>query len=77
MDITAISFYETLKTKFSEAEAKTIVEGIRSEIESQLEKKDVATKKDILELKVELIRWLFGFWVTLVLLILANWFLRN
>ena len=55
--------YETLKSKFSETEA-------------QIEKKDVATKKDILELKVELIRWLFGFWVTLVLLLLANWFLK-
>ena len=42
-----------------------------------MDKKYVATKKDILELKVELIRWLFGFWVTLVLLLLANWFLKS
>ena len=77
MDITSISVYETLKTKFSDAEAKAIVTGIKEEIEPQIEKKDVATKKDILELKVELVRWLFGFWITLVMLLLTNWFLKK
>lgn len=29
------------------------------------------------EQKLELIRWQFGFWVSLVLLILANWFFKK
>lgn len=43
-----------------------------------------ATKDDIHKLEVRLeqtkvdnIKWMFGFWVTLVLLILANWFLKK
>lgn len=44
---------------------------------------EVATKQDISdvkqmisETKVDLLKWLFRFWVSLVLLILANWFLK-
>ena len=26
--------------------------------------------------KIDLIKWMFGFWISLVLLLLANWFLK-
>lgn len=32
--------------------------------------------KEISQTKVDMIKWMFGFWVTLVMLILANWFLK-
>ncbi len=35
------------------------------------------TKEDLHTAKLDLIKWKFGFWVTLVLLILANWFLKS
>ena len=49
------------------------------------DKKDVfMTKDDKVDLiekmnrdKLDMIMWMVGFWVTLVLLILANWFLKN
>lgn len=27
--------------------------------------------------KIDLIKWMFGFWITIVLLLLANWFLKT
>lgn len=33
--------------------------------------------REISQSKVDMIKWMFGFWVTLVLLILANWFLKH
>lgn len=45
------------------------------------EAKQLATKEDLIRevsnSKIDLIKWMFGFWVTLVLLILANWFLKH
>ena len=26
--------------------------------------------------KIDLIKWMFGFWLTIILLLLANWFLK-
>ena len=41
------------------------------------------TKQDKIDLiekmnkdKIDLIKWMFGFWVTIILLLLANWFLK-
>jgi hypothetical protein len=39
--------------------------------------KTFSTKEDVANAKIDLIKWMFGFWVTLVLLILANWFFKH
>ena len=45
------------------------------------EARQLATKEDLIReisnSKIDLIKWMFGFWVTLVLLILANWFFKH
>ncbi|MHB1179877.1 MAG: hypothetical protein ACYCZO_16295 [Daejeonella sp.] len=74
---------EIFKSKLGEKEAETIID-LKSK-EKIEEKKDVfMTKDDKVDLiekmnrdKLEMIKWMFGFWITLVLLILANWFLKN
>ena len=33
--------------------------------------------KEINQSKVDMIKWMFGFWFTIVLLLLANWFLKH
>jgi len=33
--------------------------------------------REISQSKVDMIKWMFGFWFTLVLLLLANWFLKH
>jgi len=44
------------------------------EIKEEVNLNKLATKNNLTETKVDLIKWILGFWVTLVLLILANWF---
>ena len=78
--------YEIFKSKLGEKEAETIIEFIEVKSKEKIEeKKDVfMTKDDKVDLiekmnrdKLDMIKWMFGFWITLVLLILANWFLKN
>lgn len=77
-----LKVYEIFKAKLGEREAETIIEFIEQKGKEKIdEKKDVfMTKIDLIEKmnrdKVEMIKWMFGFWITLVLLLLANWFLK-
>ena len=90
MSTMVFKLYDLLKSKLGTSEAQAVVEFIHIEINSGLEKetKTLATKEVVkdeinrLELKIEqtkheTLKWLFGFWITLVLLILANWFLKK
>lgn len=45
----------------------------KEEIKEQVNLNKLATKDDLTETKVDLIKRMLGFWITLVLLILANW----
>ena len=67
--VATIELFEALKTRFGEGEAKVIVkeiEKIESGVEAKIEKafdrkKDVlATKEDLANTKVEIIKWLIG-----------------
>ena len=80
-----LKVYEILKSRFSEKEAETFIEYFEAQTTSKIEeKKDVfLTKEDKIDLiekmnkdKIDLIKWMFGFWVTIILMLLANWFLK-
>jgi hypothetical protein len=77
--------YEILKSRFTEAETGVIPEYIEAKTDEKiLDKKDIfLIKQDKIDLiekmnkdKIDLIKWMFGFWVTIILLLLANWFLK-
>jgi excinuclease UvrABC helicase subunit UvrB len=81
-----LKVYEILKTRFSEKEAETFIEYFdQKTIEKIDDKKDVfLIKEDKIDLiekmnkdKIDLIKWMFGFWITIVLLLLANWFIKQ
>ena len=57
--------YEIFKAKLGEKEAETIIEYFEAKAEAKyLEKRDVlATKEDIANSKVDLIKWMVGFWI--------------
>ena len=57
--------YEIFKAKLGEKEAETIIEYFEAKAEAKYnEKRDVlATKEDITNSKVDLIKWMVGFWV--------------
>jgi len=65
MVVSEITLFNTLKAKLGEQEAQTVVEGIKSAVKEEFEvKKDVlATKQDLAEVKAEIIKWMFIFWI--------------
>ena len=86
MVVSEITLFNTLRAKLGEQEAQVVVEGIKNAVKEEFEnKKDVLlTKQDKVELiekmnadKQDILKWLFGFWVTLVLMILVNFFIKH
>jgi hypothetical protein len=65
MHIAEIELYEILKAKVGEKEAKALVEYIETKVERKLdEKKDIlATKADLANVKADIIKWMFLFWI--------------
>ena len=85
MKAAELKVYEILKNRFNEAEAEIILEYIEAKSDEKIsDKKDIfLVKQDKIDLiekmnkdKIDLIKWMFGFWVTIILLLLANWFLK-
>ena len=62
MVVSEIKLYEILKIKFGEREAEFVVEGIKQEVKTEFEnhKNLFATKEDLANTKVELIKWMVG-----------------
>ena len=65
MHVAEIELYEILKTKLGEKEAKTLVEYIETKVEKKVEdKRDIlATKEDLANVKSDIIKWMFLFWI--------------
>ena len=56
-----LKIYELFKKRFSEEEAKLVIEYFESKAEEKIkQKKDVFLTKDD---KVDLIKWMVGFWI--------------
>ena len=45
-------------------------------VKEEVNHNKLATKSDFAETKVDLTKWMFGFRITLVLLVPANWFFK-
>lgn len=89
MSISEVSLYKALKLKLGD---DTASEFVTNEVRTELNNKTntFLTKEDKIDLiekinslnekmakdKIDLIKWMFGFWISLVLLLLANWFLK-
>ena len=86
MSTLEFKLYDLLRAKLGEQEAQSIVEFVRLEVKEAVEDKTqiLATKEDMYKLDVkisetknDIVKWLFGFWVTIILVILANWFFKK
>ena len=86
MVVSEITLYNILKNKFGETEAQTVVEGIKHTVREEFEnKKDILlTKQDKVELiekmnsdKQDLLKWLFGFWITILGMFIINVLLKK
>jgi hypothetical protein len=85
MKAAELKVYEILKNRFNEAEAEIILEYIEAKSDEKIsDKKDIFLTKqykiDLIEKmnkdKIDLIKWMFGFWITIILLLLVNWFVK-
>ena len=84
MSISEVSLYKALRIKFGDDTASELVEFVKSEVNTELGKQTntFLTKIDKLDLiekmnkdKIDLIKWMFGFWITIILAVIANLFL--
>ena len=83
MESSEIQLYELIEQRLGEKEATAFVVFIESKIEHGFfeTKKTLASKEDIANLKtdiatskIEILRWVFGFFITLMLAILGLYF---
>jgi hypothetical protein len=65
MSTLELKAYEIFKNKLGEKEAETLIDYFESKAEKKIaEKRDLfATKEDLANLKAEIIKWMFIFWV--------------
>jgi len=71
-----LPLYDNLRKKLDEETARQLITFLKEEIREEVAQNKLVTKDDLSQAKIDLIKWMFGFWVTLVLLILANWFFK-
>lgn len=78
--ISSIEMYNILKGKLGENEAKALTEYVESKVEKSFEKEEdvLAAKEDVVRLEVkisevksEIIKWMFIFWVGQIAVTLA------
>lgn len=81
-----LKVYEILKNRFSEKKAETFIEYFDIKETEKIDgRKDIfLTKNDKIDLiekmnkdKIDLIKWMFGFWITIIIMLLVNFFLKN
>ena len=86
MKVIELKVYEILKTRFSEKEAETFIEYFDAKTTEKIDdRKDVfLTKIDKIDLiekmnkdKIDLIKWMFGFWITIIIMLVVNFFLKK
>lgn len=65
MGVDTLKIYEILTASLPEEQAKTIIKATNTAIEADAERKKetLATKEDLANVKAELIKWMFIFWI--------------
>ena len=77
MSTLELALYDNLRKKLDDETARQLISFVKEEIRDEIGHNRLATKEDISQAKIDLIKWMFGFWISLVLLILANWFFKH
>ena len=71
MSVSALKLYDLLKSKLGEKEAETFMEVLEEKVQLNVDtfKSSLATKEDFHQTKIDLIKWVFVFWISLMLMI--------
>jgi hypothetical protein len=77
--ISTIEMYNILKGKLGENEAKALTEYVESKVERTFNKeKDVlSTKEDLANVKSDIIKWMFIFWIGQIAVTLGIVYFRS
>ncbi len=76
MIVSEIELFEALAKELGREKAKSLVEYVEHKVDKRLEERTnvFATKEDIANAKVEILRWTFGFFIVIMLAILGLYF---
>ena len=71
MSVSELRLYYLLKSKLGEKEAETFMEVLEEKVQLKVDpfKSNFATKEDLHQTKIDLIKWVFAFWISLTLMI--------
>ena len=66
MAMLGLKVYEIFKEKLGTQEAELVLEYFEAKVEEkyQQKKETLATREDLSQIKVDLIKWMVGFWLT-------------
>ncbi len=76
----SLQLFDIVNRNFkSESDARLFVTEIDAVISAQSREdtKELATRKDLDLVKYDLLKWMFGFWVTLIMLIIGTFFFKK
>lgn len=88
MSTLVLSLYDNLRKKLDDETARQLISFVKEEIKEEVGQTKLVTKDDLLTAKIdliekmnkdkiELIKWMFGFWITIIVMLLVNWFIKN
>ena len=65
MVVSEIELYELLKAKIGEKEVSAFVDILEKKVERKFEdaKTTLANKEDVTQAKLDIVKWMVGFWV--------------
>ncbi len=78
MSASELKLYDILRNKFGDKEAETFMEALEQTVQKKVDavKANLATKDDLNQTKIDLIKWVFAFWITLMIMI-AGLYLKS
>ncbi len=64
--ISEIQLFTILREKVGEDQARALTEYVESKIKAEVDasKQNLATREDLANTKVDLIKWMVGFWIS-------------
>jgi hypothetical protein len=76
MIVSEIKLFELLKTRIGEKEAEAFVEILETRVDKKFEeaKTVLATKGDVTQAKLDMVKWMVGFWIAQMAAILGLYF---
>lgn len=76
--ISEIQLFTLLREKVGEEQARTLTEYIEGKVKSEVEasKQTLATREDLANTKVDLIKWMVGFWISQMAAVIGLYLVR-